>query len=177
MVDIIAERAAKAFQAEMDKRDYYFDLTGREGGRMRRFFHGPAHNPLHTGGAKDRDRFYGTIMRQVAEADQKRLEEWEARNESQLNDVHAATYDALIETKELRFTLAALLQNLLENAHQLDDGRRVFLSRSGEYAIDEFGETLTDEPPAVNSKLDGAAQANASSYSQSVTSTAGFTPN
>lgn len=145
MVDIIAEKAAKAFQAEMDKRDYYFDLTGREGGRIRRFFHGPSYNPLHPRGAEDRDRFYRTIMHQLAEADQKRLEEWEARYESQLNDIHGATYDALIETKELRFTLAALLQSLLENAHQLDDGRRVFLSRSGEHAIDEFGEALTDE--------------------------------
>ena len=57
-----------------------------------------------------------------------------------------ATLKAILENREILESLYTERDRLLDNAYQLDDGRRVFKSEDGVTVIDEFGH---DVPPEV----------------------------
>lgn len=63
--------------------------------------------------------------------------------ETKLNTYDQATVFALMENQALLDEVQARLDTMLDRAHVLDDGRRVFKSRDGSFVIDEYGEQVT----------------------------------
>lgn len=145
MVDVIADRAAKQLAQDMEQRSFYFQLTGRPSFHMNRYFDAASTNPLHPEGKREKDDDYERILRRTVETQLKYIQERAERIERELQLADTDSYEALMEAQERQALLANFLRTILENAHELPDGRRVFLSRDGTYAIDEHGEQLTEE--------------------------------
>ncbi len=168
---MMAEVAAKLQARRQDKQDFYNELVGRPAGRMRRFFHGKD-AALHAQTEENNNSDLAlNLVVQSLEADlQARMEA--LRESVALAD--AASYEALMEARE-RFEQAQQeMKTLQNNAHVLPDGRRVYLSEDGSYAIDEDENRLTEDEMAQveweaghttaeqyregRNKLDGARQ-------------------
>lgn len=123
------------------KQDYVSELLGWPSGRLRRFFF---HASDAAYGDPDHDEnaeFTRAMLAQiVCDQNQRRIE----RLQSEAVLAETASYEALIAAREKLAETMQRLNAMLEQAHQLPDGRRVFLSEDGSYAIDEDLNQLTD---------------------------------
>ncbi len=67
-----------------------------------------------------------------------------------------ATVKALMENQALLDAVNARIDEMLDRAHTLEDGRRVFKTRDGQSVYDEFGAKLSDEvvhPGSISDQL------------------------
>ncbi len=142
MVDVVANEAAKVLQRRLDTIQFNIELVGKSAGRMRRFFTESVHGMEPTEEEKKKQEFQSRILRSmVQKVTQERLDHLK----QQMVLAETQSYESLIASQERFDALKELFERMLGQAQELPDGRRVFLSRSGEFAVDENGKRLTDE--------------------------------
>ncbi|MEM9128279.1 MAG: hypothetical protein AAGA97_00960 [Pseudomonadota bacterium] len=127
------------------KQDYFSESLGWPAGRLRRFFF-HASDAAHGDADHDEDaEFTRAMLAQiVSDQNQRRIE----RLQNEMILAETASYEALIAARETLAKTMQRLQELQAIAHILPDGRRVFLSEDGSYAIDEDLNLLIDSDMA-----------------------------
>lgn len=95
-----------------------------------------------------KDDNFAALAGEVIMATQMQIREFEAR----LDSYDQAIVTALMENEERLEAIdlqlvdvRADLQNLLDQAHVMDDGRRVFKSEDGSFVVDEHGEDVAQD--------------------------------
>lgn len=77
--------------------------------------------------------------------------------QSEINVFHEASYEALAQIDAEIDLLDEKIENILDNAHTLEDGRRVFKTEDGTRVFDEFGqlvETQIIDPIEISDELE-----------------------
>lgn len=121
---------------------YMRELAGTNVGRMNRFI--DEEDDPQVMRAKERRKDAERALKRQVE-DQAIIEQRLESLERRFAYAETASYEALTESQENLAGILILLTRMKKNAHKLDDGRAVFLSRTGEWGIDEHGDQLTDE--------------------------------
>jgi hypothetical protein len=154
MVDVVADAAARELERRLNEKDFIYELTGRNAGRMKRFFAHSVGGPLQVDDEEEAEsEFLDSVLRTMRE--EIRLQRIQ-RLRQDMALAETTSYEALMAARERFDLLKKLIGSMLDNAQQLPDGRRVFLSRDGSYAIDESGERLSqDEMSQVEWRTDG----------------------
>ena len=131
-----------AMLQRLDKRDHDMQMAGFATGRLRLCFNSSC---LALGQNLEEENEQQQTMRMIRQAFGISLEDRIEKLSHNLTIAETASYEALIEAQEVRDFAAQALKALQANAHVHPDGRRVYLSKDGSYAIDENLERLTDE--------------------------------
>ena len=118
---------------------------------------------LHSKSEEARSRHWFTIARKQQEKREKLIEKEETGVVAQaidailandvrirefsakLDNYETATVQALMVNQKQLDEVQAQIQILLEQAHIMEDGRRVFKSADGTWTIDEFGKEVTGD--------------------------------
>ena len=134
------ERLAKAYELRRERDDINLQLAGYDTGRVRRSFNEGGFTAEALAEKKRKDEQDHRLIRKAfGMSFEDRLEDLNDR----LVVAQAASYEALIDAQDARDFAFDALKALRANAHVHPDGRRVYLSEDGTYAIDENFNRLT----------------------------------
>lgn len=146
------DKAAKAAEFRRERDDNNLQLAGYQTGRLPKSFNKGGLTAEALKEKKEKDRQNQRILRRALGIS------FEDRLEALSDNItlaETASYEALIEAQDARDFAFNALKALQANAHVHPDGRRVYLSEDGSYAIDENLERLTDEQKAEIEWVDG----------------------
>ena len=131
-----------AILQRLDKRDHDMQMAGYATGRLRLCFNSSC---LALGQNLEEENEQQQTMRMIRQAFGMSLEDRIEKLSHNLTLAETASYESLIEAQEVRDFAAQALKALQANAHVHPDGRRVYLSKDGAYAIDENMDLLSQE--------------------------------
>lgn len=145
MVDAEQHEAKLRAEKLQQAIDLQNEITGAEVGRIHRdhLVRGAnLRNAEVDAGSKEKDTAR-LIIREIRRSEefQRQLEVAQAR----LMTYETMSYEALMEAQQTRELLWNKIRDMRRGAHRLEDGRAVFLSEDGTWAVDEDGEHITDE--------------------------------
>ncbi|MEM8770642.1 MAG: hypothetical protein AAGD92_03225 [Pseudomonadota bacterium] len=146
-------KAAMEAERRQHQQDFYNELHGTPAGRMRRFFFANSFLPYFR---MQQNRAVDLIQNVLLETDLIRRQQRIQQFQTDMTLADTASYEVLLATRELFDAAMVRLSDIQSRAETLPDGRRVYLSRDGSYAIDEDLERLSDADIA-SVEWDGAA--------------------
>lgn len=139
------DKAAKEAEFRRERDDNNLQLAGYQTGRLPKSFNQGGLTAEALKEKKEKERQNQRLLRRALGIS---FEDRLADLSDNITLAEAASYEALIEAQDARDFAFNALKALQTNAHIHPDGRRVYLSEDGTYAIDENFERLTDEQKA-----------------------------
>ncbi|MEO1152192.1 MAG: hypothetical protein AAFW83_14565 [Pseudomonadota bacterium] len=135
------DKAAKAAEFRRERDDNNLQMAGYQTGRLPKSFNQGGLTAEALKEKKEKDRQSQRLLRRALGIS---FEDRLTDLSDNITLTETASYEALIEARDARDFVFNALKALQANAHVHPDGRRVYLSEDGSYAIDENFERLSE---------------------------------